>query len=149
VKGRAVLQILPDLTLAIQIVLFLLFIWVMNALLFRPTLQVLEDRQERIEWSRKRASELQARIEEAVAKYSGQVREARMNGERERARLVQEASVEEERVASEGRDRAARTTAEIRDRIAREAEVARGELEGRAREFGALIAEQVLGRRVA
>ena len=36
------LQILPDLTLAIQIILFLFFIWIMNVILFRPTLKVLE-----------------------------------------------------------------------------------------------------------
>lgn len=143
------LQILPDLTLVIQIGLFLLFIWVMNALLFRPTLRVIEDRQERIEGARKRAGELQERIEETVAKHTARIRDARMNGERERARLVQEATAEEERIASEGRERAARSTAEIRETIARDAGVARGELEGRAREFAALIAEQVLGRRVA
>ncbi len=143
------LQILPDLTLVIQIGLFLLFIWVMNALLFRPTLRVIEDRQERIEGARLRAGELQERIEETVAKHAAQIRDARMNGERERARLVQEATAEEERIASEGRERAARSTAEIREAIARDAGVARGELEGRAREFAALIAEQVLGRRVA
>lgn len=143
------LQILPDLTLVIQIVLFLVFIWAMNALLFRPTLRVIEDRQERIEGSRKRAGELQARIEETVAKHTARVRDARMNGERERARLVQEATAEEEHIANEGRERAARSTAEIREAIARDAGAARGELEGRAREFAALIAERVLGRRVA
>ncbi len=143
------LQIVPDLTLPVLIVLFLIFIWVMNALLFRPTLQVLEERQERIEGSRKRAGELQGRIEDALAKQAAQVREARVNGERERARLLQEASAEEERIAAEGRDRAARTIEEIREAIAREAREARSELEGRALDFATLIAEQVLGRRVA
>ena len=143
------LQILPDLTLAIQIVLFLLFIWLLNALLFRPTLRVLEARQERIEGSRHRAGELQARIEEAVAKHESQVRDARMNGERERARLVQEATAEEARIAAEGRDRASKIAAEIREAIARDAGTARRELDGLAREFASLIAEQVLGRRVA
>jgi len=144
-----VLQILPDLTLAIQIVLFLIFIWVMNALLFRPTLQVLDQRKERIDGARERAGELETRIEEAVARHTARVREARSLGERERARLVQEAAAAEERIAGEGRERAAQATAQIRGAIVRDADAARAELEGRSREFAALIAEQVLGRRLA
>lgn len=143
------LQILPDLTLPIQIGLFLIFIWVMNRLLFRPALEVLEERDRQVAGSRAKATELEARIREAVASYESSLRQARAEGERERARLVQEASEEEARIAAEGRDQAAQATERIRDEIARETTTARGELGDRAREFAALIAERALGRRVA
>jgi F-type H+-transporting ATPase subunit b len=144
-----VLQILPDLTLAIQIILFLLFIWIMNALLFKPTLKVLEERERRIDGARARAAQLEAGAEEAIARYAARVREARSEGEKARAALMQGALEEEERVASEGRGRAAETSARIRETIAREAAGAREDLERQARQFATLIAEQVLGRKVA
>jgi F-type H+-transporting ATPase subunit b len=144
-----VLQILPDLTLAIQIVLFLFFIWIMNVLLFRPTLKVLEEREQRIDGARSRAAQLEAGVEGAIERHTARVREARGAGEKGRAQLVQEALVEEERIASEGRAQAAETSARIRETIGREAASARVELEAQARQFASLITEQILGRKIA
>ncbi len=143
------LQILPDLTLLIQIALFLAFIWVMNRLLFRPALEVLEERDRQITGSREKANDLEARVSEAIASYEARLREARAEGERERVQLAQEAAQEEARIAAEGRTQAAQATEKIRAEIVRETTVASGELEGQAREFAALIAERALGRRVA
>ncbi len=143
------LQILPDLTLLLQIGLFLIFMWVMNRMLFRPTLRVLEERDRQIQGARRKAADLEARVEAAMSRYSASIREARVAGEEERVRFVREAIVEEERIANEGRAKAAETMTRIQVSIAREATAARTELESRAREFAALIAEQVLGRRVA
>lgn len=143
------LEIRPDLTLLIQILLFLIFMWTLNRLLFRPTLRVLEERDRQIAGGRREAADLEARISEAVSTYEGSIREARAQGEKGRARFVQEASVEEARIAREGRARAAEATEKIRTEISRETEKARSELEGRVREFADLIAERVLGRRVA
>jgi F-type H+-transporting ATPase subunit b len=143
-----VLQILPDLTLLIQIILFLGFMWAMNVLLFRPAQRVLEARDQEIAGGREKASALEMRVEEAVERYGERIHEARALGERERARLVQEAAAEEARIAAEGRARAAEATARIEEALRGESASARGDLEGRAREFAALIAERALGRRV-
>jgi len=144
-----VLQILPDLTLLIQVVLFLAFIWVMNRLLFRPAIVVLEERDRQIAGGREKAAALEARIAEAIASYEARLRQARAEAERERAVLLQEAAQEEARIAAEGRARAAEATEKIRAAIVEATGVARGELEGQARDFAALIAERALGRRVA
>lgn len=143
------LQILPDLTLLIQIGLFLVFIWVMNRLLFRPALGVLEERDQQIAGSREKAAELEARVAEAIASYEARIRETRAEAERERVRLTQEAAQEEARIAAEGREQASQATEKIRAAIASETSIARRELEGQARGFAALIAERTLGRRVA
>ncbi len=143
------LQILPDLTLLIQIVIFLILMWAMNVLLFRPALRVLDERERQIKGGRQEAADLETRVSEAIDTYEERIREARARAEKERARLVQEAAAEEARIASEGRTRAAEATEKIRAGIARETKEARSELEGRVREFADLIAERALGRRVA
>jgi len=144
-----VLQILPDLTLALQIGLFLIFMWIMNRMLFRPTLRVLEERERQIQGARGKVEDLQARVEAAMSRYGESIREARMTGEVERMRFVREAMGEEERIANEGRARAVETMKRIQENVAREAGIARTELDAKAREFAALIAEQVLGRSVS
>ena len=143
------LQILPDLTLLIQIVIFLILVWAMNVLLFRPALGVLDERERQIEGSRQEAADLETRVSEGIDTYEERIREARARAEKERARLVQEAAAEESRIASEGRTRAAKATEKLRAEIARETTEAKSELESRVAEFAGLIAERALGRRVA
>jgi len=144
-----VLEIRPDLTLLIQVVLFLIFMWTLNRTLFKPALRVLEERDRQIAGGRREAADLDARISETISTYEGSIREARAQGEKRRARLVQEASAEEARIAAAGRTRAAEATEKIRTEISRETREARVELEGRVTEFADLIAERALGRRVA
>jgi F-type H+-transporting ATPase subunit b len=148
-KVCSVLQILPDLTLVLQIVIFLIFMWVMNRMLFRPTLRVLEERERQIQGARGKAADLEAQVEAAIARYNASIREARAAGENERSRFVREAIAEEERIANEGRAKAAETLTRIQESIAREAVTARAELKSRGHEFASLITEQVLGRRIA
>ena len=143
------LEIRPDLTLLIQIGLFLIFMWTLNRTLFKPALRVLEERDHRIAGGRREAADLDARISETMSTYESSIREARAQGEKMRARFVQEASAEEARIAAAGRTRAAEATEKIRAEISRETRDARSELEGRVAEFADLIAERALGRRVA
>lgn len=143
------LEIRPDLTLLIQVALFLIFMWTLNRTLFKPALRVLEERDRQIAGGRREAADLDARISETISTYEGSIREARAQGEKRRARLVQEASAEEARIAAAGRTRAAEATEKIRTEISRETREARVELEGRVTEFADLIAERALGRRVA
>ncbi|MFQ5457722.1 MAG: ATP synthase F0 subunit B [Myxococcota bacterium] len=142
------LQILPDLTLLIQIALFLILIWAMNALLFRPALRVLEERDRQIAGGRAKAAALEAEVSSAMETYARGIREARAEGERVRARLVQEAASEEARIAEEGRAQTAESARSIRAEITRESAEARADLETRVREFAAMIAERALGRSV-
>jgi F-type H+-transporting ATPase subunit b len=109
---------------------------------------VLEARDQEIAGGQEKASALEARVEEAVERYTARIHEARVEGERERARLVQEASAEEARIAEAGRAKAAEASARIEETLRSETTTAHHELEGRAREFAALIAERALGRRV-
>jgi F-type H+-transporting ATPase subunit b len=147
-EDSPVLQLVPDLTLLIQIVLFIAFIWAMNTLLFQPALRVLDERDKQIAGGKEKARALETRVEEAMARYATEIREARATGEQERHRLIQEAATEEGRNANAGRASAAEATTRIKESIARESAIAESELERRAREFAALIAERALGRRV-
>ncbi len=143
------LEILPDLTLLIQIAIFLIFMWALNRLLFRPAVRVLEERDRQIAGGRREAADLDARISEVMSTYERGIREARAEGEKARAGLAQEGAAEEARIAAAGRAHAAEATEKIRREISRETKEARSELEGRVREFADLIAERALGRRVA
>jgi F-type H+-transporting ATPase subunit b len=72
-------------TLPLLIVVFLLLIFPVNHLIFRPIFRVLEARKDRIEGNRTRAAALSQQAEEVVARYERSLREVREDAEREMA----------------------------------------------------------------
>src|SRR5690606_37870075 len=86
------LQLVPEpQRLLFLFVLFIVLVPLLNALLFRPLLRVLEERSQRIEGARARAAQLSARAAELVAKHEEAVRQVREVAQRERAQAVEEA----------------------------------------------------------
>ena len=114
------LVLLPDLTgkLPVLIVLFVLLVYPVNAILFKPIFQVLDAREEKTTGTRKRAGKIIGDAEETLAKYESAVREVR--AEAEQARKSEAAAAREENATMVG---AARAEAE------RQLERARTELE--------------------
>ncbi len=145
-EGRLVL--LPDFTtlLPMMILLFAVLIVPTNALLFKPIFRVLEDREEKIDGTLKRADQLRAAAEETLARYESAIREVR-----------EEAEVERKRSFSEARDRSTAKIDQARGAAEREIELARREVQEiledaratlgtQAEELAGQAAERVLGR---
>jgi F-type H+-transporting ATPase subunit b len=110
VASEGDLVLLPDLTgkLPILIVLFALLVYPVNAILFKPILQVLDAREERTAGTRSRAERVMSDADETLAKYESAVREVRAAAEQarkdeavaarqENAMVVQAARAEAER----------------------------------------------------
>ncbi len=145
-EGRLVL--LPDFTtlLPMMILLFAVLIVPTNALLFKPIFRVLEDREEKIDGTLKRADQLRAAAEDTLARYESAIREVR-----------EEAEVERKRSFSEARDRSTAKIDQARGAAEREIELARREVQEiledaratlgtQAEELAGHAAERVLGR---
>ena len=118
----------------------------LNALLFKPLLRVLDEREAQIEGTRQRAETLERQASETLERYQASVRDTRDTAERERRE-----SLDRVRAEAQGETAAARADAEARIESARrEVEVAldsaRSGLRGQAEELARQAASQVLGR---
>ena len=132
--------------LAVMLVGFVLLIFPLNELIFKPIFRSLDEREARIDGARRRSGQLQQDADTALDRYESAIREAR--GESEQARQNQLAMAREEQVT---------LTAQARSEAEGELEAARGEL-GRsladaqaslrasAEDLANAAAEQVLGR---
>ncbi|UCE86392.1 MAG: hypothetical protein JSU66_01220 [Deltaproteobacteria bacterium] len=141
------LEIIPDPSVLIPLIVgFAILVPIINQLLLRPLLGVLEERDEKIAGARQRAEKIAVEADAMESRYRQAVDDVRTHAEQERqAELSGARSEETERV------RGARAEAESRLEAARSEigaalETARASLRASAEELARQAAQQILGR---
>lgn len=143
------LELLPDPPiLGLLMLFFAALVPLVNRLLLRPMLRVLDARSERTDGARRRASRLEEQVRDAVARYEQSILEVRQSADGSRRDVLEEAR---RRAAEE--TLAARSDAEIElGRVRRELEALVGRtrtgLRSQAQELGREAASRVLGRAI-
>jgi len=128
------------------ILLFGVLIAPVNALVIKPLLRVLDERDARIGGTRAKAERLERDAAEILARYENAVRETRDEGERARRALLSEVRSEVQREVAAARSEAETRLEGVRGEIAASLDSARGALRGQAQELAREAATQVLGR---
>ncbi|MBS1107292.1 MAG: synthase [Deltaproteobacteria bacterium] len=144
------LEIYPDPTrLLVLLVLFVTLVPVLNRLLFKPLLGVLDARAERIEGARAHAAELAQQAAALLARHDEAVRQARETAHGEQVRLVEEARHAHQATVGAARSAAEREVGGARGEISRAAASARGALGAEAEPLAREITARLLGRSAA
>jgi F-type H+-transporting ATPase subunit b len=138
----------PDGSLVFVLVLFLIFVFVLNRILFKPISRVLDERQTLIEGSAREARAARQGYEAKLADYEATIRQTRAESYR---RLEQEraAALEERRRLIEGaKQQAHEQIGHAKLEIGQQVAHARTALESEARQIAERISRTVLGRTV-
>ncbi len=132
-----------------QIVVLLLLWAILNKLLFKPFLRLVEEREKRTEGLKAAAAALTAEAERLRADYESAIRQANDEGIAAKEALLDEARKTREQLLADSRAQAAERLNAVREEIQKEMrqgrEQALREAEGIARQ----MAEKVLGRKIA
>lgn len=137
-----------DASLVVQIGIFILLLVILKPLLFDPMLKLFEEREKKIEGTRREATKEDERSAKALAKYEGILSKAREAGNLERDQLRTEGQKKEAEILALVRGQTTATVENGRKAIADEAKNARTALENESRALGSAIASRVLGREV-
>lgn len=144
------LEIFPDpVVLAVLIAIFLLMIFPLDRLLFRPLLSVLDERRIRIQGARERAEAIAADADEVLGRYQRAVGAARAEAENARREILDEARRGQTGVMNEARGDAEAELVRARREVAEALAKARGELRGEADALASEAAARLLGRPLA
>ncbi|MDF2697662.1 MAG: synthase sector subunit b [Labilithrix sp.] len=138
-----------DASLLVQIVLFVVLLLILKPLLFEPMLKLFEEREKRIEGTRREASKEDERSAKALAKYEAVLAKAREAGAAERDALRAEGLRKEAEIMAGVRSVAAATIEQGRAALANEAKKTRTDLSAETAVLGRTIASRVLGREVS
>lgn len=138
-----------DTSVIIQIINFLVLIWVLNMVLYKPIRSILRQRKEKIAGLEQGISNLAGDAEEKDQAFSSGVRAARAQGVKEKEAILQEAAEEEKKIIGEITRKAQEDLSEVKQQIASEADQVRQALLGQVDDFANTISKKILGREMA
>jgi F-type H+-transporting ATPase subunit b len=138
----------PDGSLIFIFFLFLLFVFVMNQLLFKPIGRVLDERETLTEGARAGARAADRVFQSRLLEYEAAIREARADSYQFLQQQRDSALERRTRLIEEAKARASEEIDRARLDIAGQAKLAREALEKDARQLAAQISRTLLGRAV-
>lgn len=138
-----------DGTVLVQFGLFLLSMYLLTQLLWKPYLRVRQERGARIEGFKDEAKRMDADASARFAKVESQLADARRSGSAERTRVRVAAQKSEQEIIGKAQAQAQQTLGDARKRVEAAMAAERASLASRAELLGREAAEQVLGRKIA
>ncbi|UCD87075.1 MAG: ATPase [Desulfobacterales bacterium] len=138
-----------DSSILIQIANFVVLIFILNAIFYKPIRNILQERRKKIQGYEEGIQALHDEAAEGEQAFQTKVGDAKTKGFQEKETLVQAGQEEERRLLDEINQKAQADLEAVRAQIAKDAEDARRSLKGQAEAFAGAIAEKILGRAVS
>jgi F-type H+-transporting ATPase subunit b len=135
-----------DIVFLFQTVNFLVLLFLLNILLYKPIRKVMADRAAEIAAAREKTVSVDADLRKKMDDYELKLHEAKTAATEERIKMIREARSEETVILDVARGDATDSLAEIRNVIRKEAAEAEGLLRSRADSLSRVISERILGR---
>lgn len=137
-----------DGSVIIQIANFILLIWVMNMILYKPIRKVLLQRKEKVSGLERSIAEFSSQAEEKENALAAGIKEARSRGLQQKQTLLQAGADEEKAILEEINKKAQAELAKSREKVAKDAESVRITLQKELDTFVNAIGQKILGRAV-
>lgn len=137
-----------DISLFLQIILFLVFWAILRRVLFAPMARLMEERDRRTEGVQHEASAMREEGNQLQAEYEAAIANARAEGETIKGQIRAEAGKARDLIIAQGQEAALETTRKKRAEIRRDLEEARKTITQQAESLAYDMAEKILGRKV-
>ena len=141
------IQLVPDGTLFLHVIIILLMVWALNRLLFKPVNRVLQEREQNTRGRIREAGDITQRISESLSRYESSLRDARTHG----YRLLEQSQAE---AIERRRQKVSLVRGEIEEQVREEkrliqaqADEARENLAVEASRMAVSVSNNILGRR--
>ena len=138
-----------NLTIVIQVVQFLILVFILNRILFRPISQAIEKRDGKIDAWEEKTRTLQETVRTKIESYEKELVEVRARAQEEQQQLSNELKEREEEKVGAVLEEAAQMVASTKQALQEETKRLRQELRRQAEEMAQMVAEKVLGRKVS
>jgi F-type H+-transporting ATPase subunit b len=133
-------------TILIQIVNFLVLIFVLNIVLYKPIRSILRQRKERMQGLENSAQSTGLQAEERNQAYTDGLKEARLKGQKEKEVLMKAAKDEEQAIVAKINANGQQELSAVKEKIAKDTDAVRIALEKEVDAFASAISQKILGR---
>jgi F-type H+-transporting ATPase subunit b len=135
-------------TMLIQMINFLLLIFILNLLLYKPITKIIDERNKKIEDSKSEVESLDEKAELKIADYEEKMRQARQEAMSQRNEVRDEGEEAGKTIIEGTRSEISTMIEGFKVTLASEREAARNVLRDQAKKIAVEISEKVLGRGV-
>jgi F-type H+-transporting ATPase subunit b len=129
-----------------QIANFLILIFILNIVCYKPIRKILLERKAKIDGLQQ---DIESSVQDADEKdqsFGQGIKEARTKGQKEKEALMQVALEEEKAIVAKINDQARQDLAEVKAKISKDTEAVKSALEKEVDTFADAIAQKILGR---
>ena len=140
------ITVIPDSSTVIQMINFLVLLYVLNLVLYKPIRNVLIERKAKIEGMKDGAEKAAVDLVAGEDAYKSGLKEARTEGLKKKEAFIEEASKEEMEIIDGINKKAQANLADSKAQVVSETDQARNALEAEVEGFAKAIGEKILGR---
>lgn len=140
--------VIPDYTLLIQIVTFLALIFILNVLLYKPTLAIIDRRKKQLEELENEIKLFNDSVAKRAVEYEEKLKSAKTNASELKKEIIKEGSDQAKGIVDAVRNEIPLIVQEFQKKMDKELQTARDILTTQSKKLSFEIAEKVLGRHV-
>lgn len=138
-----------NLTFIVQIIAYFVLLYLLNRLLYRPVMEVIEERKSRTKGTLKQAADTEDEVEKGLREYRERLKEETVKAQESRASIKQEAFDKEKILIEAARRDAQAEVARIKEEVGKSKLKAEGALKKEAKKLSMTLAEKILERGLA
>lgn len=140
--------VIPDLTIFIQMITFLALIYILNILLYKPILSIIERRKKHIAELENEIKLFNESVDKRAAEYEEKLKQAKTNASELKKEIIQQGADEAKNIIDAVRNEIPVLMQEFQQKMDQEIQVARQTLDSQSRKLSLEIAQKVMGRAV-
>ncbi|MEN6620147.1 MAG: ATP synthase F0 subunit B [Smithella sp.] len=140
--------VIPDITLLYQMVIFIALIFILNALLYKPILSIIERRKKHVDELENEIKLFNDSVDNKAAEYEEKLKLAKAKASDLKKEIIKEGTDQAKVIVDAVRNEIPVMMQEFQQKLDKEVQAARQTLDGQARRLSLEIAEKVLGRSV-
>jgi F-type H+-transporting ATPase subunit b len=134
--------------LLVQGVLFLTLVFLLNILLYKPILSIIDRRKKQLEESENEIRLFDENAEKKVAEYEEKLKQAKLKASEAKKEVIQEGANQAKNIIDAVRNEIPVMAREFQQKMDKEVEKAKAVLDGNSRQLSLEIAQKILGRPV-
>ena len=140
--------VIPDYTLLVQMVIFLVLIFLLNILLYKPILSIIDRRKKQLEEAENEIKLFNESVEKRVAEYEEKLKQAKVKASELKKEIIQEGATQAKNIIDVVRNEIPAIAREFQQKMDKEVEKAKLILDSHSKSLSLEIAQKILGRPV-
>jgi F-type H+-transporting ATPase subunit b len=143
-----VVTVIPDSTLFIQMIIFGALIFILNILLYKPILSIIERRKKHISELENEIKLFNESVDKKAAEYEEKLKLAKAKASDLKKEIIKEGTDQAKVIVDTVRNEIPLMIQEFQQKLDKEVQVARQTLDSQSRRLSLEIAQKVMGRSV-